>query len=138
MKITKRLFLLLFIGGIIISIIGIPFFLYDVFYGNPIRSSLMETATKKHLINLGYHSDDLLEVKAFYSMKKDNGIKRTRAYVIFKDEPEKKYVYIQREKNGEIQQGCSYFDPDTEAYESHYTNKRKHMVKDCTKTLFSI
>lgn len=117
--------------------IGTPFFFYDAFYGNPIRSLLMENATKKHLIKLGYHSDDLLEVKAFYSMKKDNGIKRTRAFVIFKDEPEQRYVYIQRDKKGEIQQSCSYFEPDTESYESHYTDKRKHMVKDCTKTLFS-
>ena len=126
--------LLLFVGGIII---GIPFFIYDSFYGNPIRSLLMENATKKHLNKFGYHSDDLLEVKAFYSMKKDNGIKRTRAFVIFKDEPEQRYVYIQRDKNGEIQQSCSYFEPDTEVYESHYTDKRKHMIKDCTTTLFS-
>ncbi|MBM4764388.1 DUF3139 domain-containing protein [Bacillus sp. B15-48] len=135
LKKTKRLFLLFFIVGIII---GIPFFVYDAFYGNPISSSLMERATKKHLIKLGYNSDDLLEVKAFYSMKKDAGIKRTRAHVIFKDEPEEKYVYIQNEKNREIQQGCSYFNTDTEAYESEYTHKRKHMVKDCIKTLFSI
>lgn len=135
LKKTLRLFLLLFIGGIVI---GIPFLVYDAFYGNPFHSSLMEKATKKHLIKLGYNSDDLLEVKASYSMKKDNGIKRTRAFVIFKDEPEQKYVYIQREKKGEIQQSCSYFDTDTETYESDYTHKRKHMVKDCKITLFSV
>ena len=119
-------------------VIGIPFFVYDAFYGNPIRSSLMEKATEKHLIELGYHSDELLEVKAFYSMKKDNGIKRTRAFVVFKDEPAEKYIYIQQDKNGQIQQGCNYFDTDTQAYESVYTDKRKHMVEDCKKTLFSL
>lgn len=134
MKKTKRLLLLLFIGGITI---GTLFFFYDSFYGNPIRSLLMESVTKKHLIKTGYRSDDLLEVKAFYSIKKDNGIKKTRAFVIFKDEPEQRYIYIQRDTNGEIQQSCSYFAPDTGAYESHYTNKRKHMKKDCTMTLFS-
>ena len=98
----------------------------------------MEKATKKYLLNLGYNSDELLEVKAFYSMKKDTGIKRTRARVIFKDEPEEKYVYIQNEKNREIQQGCSYFNTDTNAFESEYTEKRKHMVRDCINTLFSM
>jgi len=134
LEVTKRLFLLLFIG----VIIGVPFLVYDVFNGNPIRSLLMENATKNHLLKLGYNSDELLEVKAFYSMKKDAGIKRTRVHVIFKDEPEEKYVYIQREKNREIQQGCSYFNSDTNAFESKYTNKRKHMVEDCTNTLFSM
>lgn len=43
LKITKRLFLLLFIG----VIIGGPFLVYDVFYGNPIRSLIMENETKK-------------------------------------------------------------------------------------------
>lgn len=136
LKKTKRLWLLLTIGiaGILI---GTPLFFYDAFNGNPIRSILMENVTKKHLINYGYHADDLLDVKAYYSMKKDNGIKRTRAFVIFKDEPDQKYVYIQQEKNGEIQQSCSYFDPETEAFDSHYTDKRKHMVQDCTNTIFS-
>ncbi|WP_028391185.1 DUF3139 domain-containing protein [Bacillus cihuensis] len=134
MKKTKRLILLLFIG----VIIGGPFLVYDIFYGNPSRSLLMENATKKHLLKLGYNSDELLEVKTFYSMKKDTGIKRTRARVIFKDEPEEKYVYIQYEKNREIQQGCSYFNTDTNAYENEYTEKRKHMVRDCINTLFSM
>ena len=134
MKKTKRLILLLFIG----VIIGGPFLVYDVFYGNPIRSLFMEKATKKHLLKLGYNSDECLEVKAFHSMKKDTGIKRTRARVIFKDEPKEKYVYIQNEKNREIQQGCSYFNTDTNAFESEYTEKRKHMVKDCINTLFSM
>ena len=134
LKITKRLFLLLFIG----VIIGWPFLVYDVFYGNSIRSLIMENATKKHLLKLGYNSDELLEVKAFYSMKKDAGIKRTRAYVIFKDEPEEKYVYIQTEKNREIQQSCSYFNKVTNAFESEYTKKRKYVVKDCINTLFSM
>ncbi|MBA9029320.1 DUF3139 domain-containing protein [Peribacillus huizhouensis] len=134
MKKTKRLILLLFIG----VIIGGPFLVYDILYGNPIRSLLMENATKKHLLKLGYNSDELLEVKTFYSMKKDTGIKRTRARVIFKDEPEEKYVYIRYEKNREIQQGCSYFNTDTNAYENEYTEKRKHMVRDCINTLFSM
>lgn len=133
LKKTKRLLLILCVGGITI---GIPFFFYDSFYGNPIRSLLMENATKKHLIQLGYHSDDLQEIKAFYSMKKDNGLKRTRALVIFKDEPEQSYIYVQRDKNGEVQQSCSYLVSETES-ESHYTDKRRHMVKDCVRTLFS-
>lgn len=93
---------------------------------------------QKNLLKLGYNSDELLEVKAFYSMKKDAGIKRTRAYVIFNDEPEEKYVYIQTEKNREIQQSCSYFNKDTNAFENEYTKKRKRMVKDCINTLFSM
>jgi hypothetical protein len=125
--------LLLFFG----VIIAVPFLFYDAFYGNPIRSLFMENATKDNLYNVGYHSDDLLEVKAFYSMKKDAGIKRTRAYVIFKDEPEETYVYIQEEKNGDIQQSCSHLNKDIDAYENEYTAKRKHMVKDCKNTLFS-
>ncbi|MEU3454093.1 hypothetical protein ABZ671_10875 [Micromonospora sp. NPDC006766] len=115
---------------------GVPLVAYDAFYGNPVRSMWMENATEKHLLNLGYGSDELLDVEAFYSMKKDAGIKRTRAYVIFRDEPEEKYVYVQRE-GGQIQQGCSYFDENTGAVESDYTEKRKHMVKDCVRTLFS-
>lgn len=118
-------------------IVAVPFIVYDAFYGNPIRSLFMENATKDHLYNVGYNSDDFLEVKAFYSMKKDAGIKRTRANVIFKDEPEETYVYIQQEKKGEIQQSCSHFNKDIDAYESEYTEKRKHMVKDCITTLFS-
>lgn len=132
MKKTKRLIFLLLIG----FVIGGPFLVYDVFYGNPIRSILMEKETKKHLIKLGYNSNELLEVKAFYSMKKDTGIKRTRAHVIFKDEPEEKYVYIQYEKTKEIQQGCSYYNTETNAFESEYTEKRKHMVRDCINTVF--
>ena len=136
LKKTKRLWLLstISIAGILI---GTPLFFYDALNGNPIRSILMENATKKHLMNHGYHADDLLDVKAYYSLKKDNGIKRTRAFVIFKDEPDQKYVYIQQEQNGEIQQSCSYFNLETDAYESHYTDKRKHMVQDCTSTIFS-
>lgn len=133
---TKRLWLLLTLGiaGIVI---GTPLFFYDALNGNPIRSILMENATKKHLMNHGYHVDDLLDVKAYYSLKKDNSIKRTRAFVIFKDEPDQKYVYIQQQQNGEIQQSCSYFNQETDAYDSHYTDKRKHMVQDCTTTIFS-
>ncbi|MFJ7734390.1 DUF3139 domain-containing protein [Lysinibacillus sp. NPDC097231] len=125
--------LVLFIG----VIIAVPFLVYDGLYGNPIRSLFMENATKDHLYNVGYNSDELLEVKASHSMKKDAGIKRTRAFVIFKDEPEETYVYIQQEKNGEIQQSCSHLNKDIDAYENEYTEKRKHMVKDCINTLFS-
>lgn len=97
----------------------------------------MENATKNHLYDVGYNSDELLEVKAFYSMKQDAGIKRTRAEVIFNDEPEEIYVYIQHKENGEIQQSCSHHNKETDAYENEYTENRKHMLKDCKRTIFS-
>ena len=103
-----------------------------------ICSLLMEKATKNHLLKLGYKSDEFLEVQAFYSLKKDVGIKRTRVQVIFKNEPEEKYVYIQTENSKEIQQTCSYFNKETKAFESEYINNRRHMVEDCTITLFSM
>lgn len=121
---------------IMIIFVGVPlaifFFIYDGVKGNPIRSLLMENATKEHLLKSGYSPDDWLEVEGVYEkFSNTNMTNGTVAYVVFKDEPEEKYKYIQLRKTGEIKQSCEYVNKDTHAIEVEYTEKRKHMVKDC-------
>lgn len=127
-KNIKRLIVIIFL----LVFIGVPLLIYDGLKGNPVRSLLMENATKEYLLRAGYNADDWLQIDAHYDMKWNTGaIKGTVANVIFKDEPEEKYLYVQWRDSGEIQQSCEYFNKDTNAYEVEYTEKRIHMVKDC-------
>ncbi|WP_406686505.1 DUF3139 domain-containing protein [Rossellomorea vietnamensis] len=113
-------------------VVGVPMFIYDALHGNFIRDYLMEKQVKEHLLGNGYTEEDLLSIEAEYSMKLNtNRIKGTFAYIIFKDEPKEKYVYMQWRETGKIQQECSYYSEDTGAYEVKYTEERKHMIKNC-------
>jgi hypothetical protein len=96
------------------------------------RDLLMEKATKEQLLRQGYKEKEWLQVQGSYSMKRNtNKIKGTAAYVIFKDESDEKYLYIQWRDSGDIQQSCEYFNHRSNAYEVEYNAERKHMVMDC-------
>jgi hypothetical protein len=112
--------------------VGIPVFFYDALHGNIVRDYLMEKQVKEYLIAEGYKKDEILSVEAEYNMKLNTKkVKGTAAKVLFKDEPEDKYLYIQMRKTGDIRQECMYYSEDTKAYEVDYTEERKHMVRDC-------
>lgn len=73
-----------------------------------------------------------MKIDATYDMKRNTDqIKGTVTYVIFKDEPEEKFLYVQWRNSGKIQQSCEYFNKDTNAFEVEYNENRKHMKKDC-------
>ncbi|NQD67149.1 DUF3139 domain-containing protein [Bacillus haikouensis] len=113
-------------------VVGIPMFIYDAFHGNFIRDYLMEKQVKEYLTGNGYTEEGILSIEAEYNMKfNTNRIKGTFAYVVFKDEPKEKYVYVQWRETGKVQQECSYYSEDTGAFEAKYTQTRKHMIKNC-------
>ena len=105
--------------------------IYDALHGNFIRDYLMEKQVKEHLLGKGYTEEDFLSIEAEYSMKLNTNRMKSTFYIAFKDEPNEKYVYVQWRETGEIQQECSYYSEDTGAYEVKYTEKRKHMIKNC-------
>jgi uncharacterized protein YxeA len=128
-KKSKKLIIIVVIS---LVVVGVPMFIYDALHGNFIKDYLMEKQVKEHLVGNGYTEEDLLSVEAEYNMKfNTNRIKGTFAYVVFKDEPKEKYVYVKWRETGKIQQECSYYSEDTGAYEVKYTEERKHMIKDC-------
>ncbi|WP_243387030.1 DUF3139 domain-containing protein [Bacillus kexueae] len=113
-------------------VVGIPMFIYDALQGNFIRNYLMEKQVKEHLIESGYTEEDLLSIEATYNMKYNTDtIKGTVAYVVFQDEPEEEYMYVQLRESGEVQQHCIYYSEETEAYEVDFTEERKHMIRNC-------
>jgi glycyl-tRNA synthetase alpha subunit len=125
-----KYWLVVFSALIVLSILlGV----YAAFNGNPISHYLMEKATMNYLLEQGYHEEEIAEIEATYNMKRNTErIKGTVAYVKFKDEPNEQYEYIQWRKSGKIQQSCYYFDEASNAFETKYTEERKHMEKSCT------
>jgi hypothetical protein len=106
--------------------------IYDALHGNFIRDYLMEKQVKEHSRGNRYTEEDILSIEAEYSMKLNtNRMKGTFANVVFKDEPNEKYVYVQWRETVKIQQECSYYSEDTGAYEVKYTEERKHMIENC-------
>ena len=117
---------------IAIVMIGVPLFLYDGLHGNFIRDYLMEKRVKEHLLSEGFQNEEIASIEAKYNMKMNTDrVKGTVADVVFKDEPEEVYLYIELRKSGEIRQECSYYNEDTNAIEVEYTKERKYMKEDC-------
>jgi flagellar basal body-associated protein FliL len=130
LKKNKKLIIILVIC--LVVVVGVPIFIYDALHGNFIRDYSMENQVKEHLVLNGYTEEDVLSIEAEYNMKfNTNRIKGTFAYVVFKDEPKEKYVYVQWRETGKVQQECSYYSEDTGAYEVKYTEERKHMIQNC-------
>jgi hypothetical protein len=109
--------------------IGLFFLVSDFFDGNFIRDYLMENKTEQYLFNEGYQEKEIVSIDAKYHMKYNTQeIKGTRAHVVFKDEPEIEYQYVQLRETGEIQQTCTYFNKNSNEFER---KKRKHKQTDC-------
>ncbi|MGG3641299.1 HincII family type II restriction endonuclease [Bacillus gobiensis] len=117
----------------ILALLGIFLVVYTAINGNPISDYLMKRETKAYLLEQGYTEKEISNIEATYNLKHNTGrIKGTIAYVIFKDDPEERYLYIQWRETKQIQQHCEYYDEQTKAWEKDYTEKRKHMDKKCT------
>jgi hypothetical protein len=121
------IFILTTIVLVVISIV------YSIFYGNPISKYLMVKDTTQYLYKQGYSSEELLLVTAEYHMKRNsedlNGIV---GLVVFKDEPNIKYMYRQWKKTGDIKQHCNYYDIEKKAEQWKTTGVLKHKDSNCT------
>ena len=124
MKIKK--FILLFLA---ISILLISASFYLINKGNPVSNLLMENHTKKYLTENGYIENDIKSIEAEFDLKRSNGkqIKSTVAYVVFKDEPNLTYKYIQSKDSNKVQQSCDILQNRLSATVKHLDSKCTEM-----------
>lgn len=121
---------------VIISIVLVgSFLLYSSLYGNPVSKYRMVKATKQYLLEKGYKEEDIISVESAYHMKRNSDrMKGTVSYVVFRDEPKIKYLYIQWRNPSQVQQHCSYYDEETKLEELGNTEKRNHLEANCTQS----
>jgi hypothetical protein len=109
--------------------IGVFILVSNFFEGNFIRDYLMENKTEKYLLKEGYQEKDIVSINAKYHMKSNTKEKKgTIAHVVFKDEQEIEYQYVQLRETGEIKQSCTHFNKESNEFER---KKRKHKQTDC-------
>lgn len=117
----------------ILLVIVIFLVIYTAINGNPISDYFMERETKAFLLKQGYKEKDIAHIEATYNPKQNTErIKGTIANVTFEDEPKESYLYIQWRETNQVQQHCEYYDEQTKSWETDFTEKRKHMDKNCT------
>ena len=108
----------IFIAVVLISF-GLYYFINN---GNPISNYQMTKNTEEYLVGKGYEQTEIKSIHSTYDLKRNTErIKGTVSYVVFTDEPNIKYEYIQWKDSNNIQQAC----PSTKV-------NLTHKDKDCT------
>ncbi|WP_226577867.1 DUF2651 family protein [Halobacillus litoralis] len=102
-----------------------------IFAGPAIRGIVMEYKVNNHLRSAGYEQSEVKSVDTFHQSKLNTPrTKPTVAEVVFVDDPEHIYRYIELRKTDQVVQMCEY-EKSPNFYVEEYTDTRPHMVRDC-------
>ncbi|MBM7553105.1 DUF2651 family protein [Thalassobacillus pellis] len=97
----------------------------------PINAKIMEAEVRNHLEENGYKKHEIESIATHYNGKLNT--ERTKpiiAVVVFKDDLEHKYRYIELRGEEKIVQMCEY-EKRPNFFVNEFTEKRPHMVKSC-------
>ncbi|MBH0229709.1 DUF2651 family protein [Halobacillus sp. KCTC 3957] len=96
----------------------------------PYQSWVMEHKVKAHLKEMAYDESEIESIDTTYEHKRNTSrTKPVIAEVVFINDPEHTYRYIELRQKNKIKQMCEYKSGNV--MKSEYTEERPHMIKNC-------
>ncbi|ATP42404.1 hypothetical protein CSE16_08335 [Solibacillus sp. R5-41] len=127
---------MIIIGSIIIGIFSFPFItIYLLNNGNPYHNYLVNKHIPAHLEHLGYTNEVIIEQHIIAPKSSANhSVYHQRYMVIFKDEPQLKYLYGLTKKEKNVVQFCekiNVMDRNGTRSEEMTIEKTNHSESEC-------